>query len=78
MRNFTVDADGAQFEFFTMNVKRLQLFQVYVSYNDKRKRFHMQGDENSGFKITDPQACPSEFHKTEEQLSNAIKIYGKA
>jgi hypothetical protein len=78
MRNFTVDADGAQFEFNTMNVKRLHLFQVHVTHEGNRARFHMQVDANGNFKITDPQSCPPEYHRTEEQLSNAIKIYGKA
>lgn len=77
MKNFQVDADGAVFEFVTMNIQRLHLFQVYVNHDGKKVRFHMQADPNGGFKITDPLACPEQYHKTEEQLSNAIKIYGK-
>lgn len=77
MKNFTTDADGAVFEFTTMNVQRLHLFQVYVMHEGRKIRFHMQANMSGDFKITDPQACPEVYHRTEEQLSNAIKIYGK-
>lgn len=77
MKNFEIDADGAVFQFNSMNIKRLQLFQVYVMHEGDKVRFHMQADDNGDFKITDQQSCPAIYHKTEEQLSNAIKIYGK-
>lgn len=77
MKNFTVEADGATFEFNTMNIQRLQLFQVYVTHNGEKKRFHMQINDQGEFKITDPQSCPGEYHRTEEQLNKAIQIYGK-
>lgn len=38
----------------------------------------MQADANGNFKITDPQSCPEAYHRTEEQLSHAISIYGKS
>jgi hypothetical protein len=79
MKNFKVEAEGAEFEFFTMNIKRLQAFQVYTVYHDERLRFHMQLNEETGdFYITDKAKCPIEFHQAEDLLNKAIKIYGIA
>jgi len=77
MKNFKVEAEGYEFEFYTMNVKRLQLFQVYVVYGGKKLRFHMQVNAENDFHITDKDKCPAEVIKAEAMLNNAIKIYGQ-
>ncbi|MDT3401298.1 hypothetical protein [Mucilaginibacter terrae] len=61
-----------------MNIQRMHLFQVYVVHEGRKVRFHMQADPNGNFRITDPASCPEIYHRTEEQLNNAIRIYGKA
>jgi hypothetical protein len=77
MKNFKVEAEGAEFEFFTMNIKRLQAFQVYTTHNGEQIRFHMQlNNETGDFYITDKARCPAEFHQAEDLLNKAIKIYG--
>jgi hypothetical protein len=78
MKNFKVDAEGAEFEFITMHVREVKLFQVYVMHNGKRIRFHMQANPDGDFYITDKDHCPIEYHKAEELLSKAIQIYGGA
>jgi len=78
MKNFKIDAEGAEFEFITMHVREVKLFQVYVMHGGKRTRFHMQAKPNGDFYITDKDRCPLEYHKAEELLSKAIKIYGGA
>jgi len=77
MKNFKAEAEGYEFEFHTMNVKKLQLFQVYVIYEGKKLRFHMQVDDKGNFHITDKDHCPAELHKAEPMLNDAIKIYGQ-
>lgn len=78
MKNFTTEAEGAVFNFITMNRRRLQLFQVYVEHEGEKHRCHMQVNEETGdFYITDPAKCPEVFHKAVPILNSAIKIYGK-
>ncbi|WP_295792089.1 hypothetical protein [Mucilaginibacter sp.] len=76
MRNFKVEAEGAKFEFISMHVREVKAFQVYVIHEGVRRRFHMQRDVVGDFKITNKDHCPTEYHKAEELLSKAIKIYG--
>lgn len=76
MRDFKVEAEGAEFEFISMDVRRLRLFQVYVMYEGKKCRFHMQRNDDGEFYITNKDHCPAEYHKAEELLNKAIKIYG--
>ena len=77
MKNFKVEAEGAEFEFITMHAREVKLFQVYVMYEGKRRRFHMQLNQEGNFVITDPEHCPQEYLKAEELLSKAINIYGR-
>jgi len=56
---------------------RLQLFQVYVLYDGKRKRFHMQIRDAGKFYITDKQACPEIYLPLESTLSDAILKLGE-
>jgi len=76
MRNFKVEAEGAEFEFISMHVREAKAFQVYVMYDDVKRRFHMQRNDEGEFYITNHDHCPSVYHKAEELLSKAIKIYG--
>ncbi|GAA4341999.1 hypothetical protein GCM10023149_54570 [Mucilaginibacter gynuensis] len=77
MKNFTTDAEGVDFEFITMNIRKLQLFQVYTTYNNARVRFHMQIADDGNFYITDRPVCPEEYLRMEPMLNKAIQIYGK-
>lgn len=74
--NFTKDLNGAIFEFHTMNVNRLQLFQVYVEFEGKKHRFHMQLRDNGDFYITDPDKVPVPYRELESHLNDAILAYG--
>lgn len=76
MKNFKVEAEGAEFEFISMHVREVKLFQVYVTYEGTRRRFHMQRDDAGEFFITNKDHCPVAYHQTEELLSKAINIYG--
>lgn len=76
MKNFKVEAEGAEFEFISMHVREAKLFQVYVMHEGKRHRFHMQRNDEGGFYITNKDHCPTEYRKAEDLLSKAIEIYG--
>jgi hypothetical protein len=76
MKNFKVEAEGAEFDFVTMHVREVRLFQVYVQHEGATHRFHMQKNEDGDFKIMDKDHCPEQYHIAEELLSKAIKIYG--
>ena len=73
--NFNVSIGSAQFEFHTMNVQRLQLFQVYVLYEGKKVRFHMQRKGDGDFFITDIEHCPEPYRNLETDLNAAILEY---
>jgi hypothetical protein len=75
--NFNIELSDAHFEFFTMNSVRLQLFQVYVMHEGKRKRFHMQVNDAGTFYITDKPSCPEIYHGLESTLSDAILKLGE-
>lgn len=77
-QNFNLELDGANFEFITMNRVRLQLYQVYVPFEGKRKRFHMEIENDGNFHIKDPSACPEIYRHLESSMSDAIKNYGEA
>ena len=78
MKNsFKTEIDGTLFEFHTMNVQRLQLFQVYVMHEDEKLRFHMQVDSERVFKITDPSVCPDKYMRLESALHDAIMKYAE-
>ena len=76
MKNFKVEAEGAEFNFITMHVREVRLFQVYVQHEGATHRFHMQKNEEGDFKITDKDHCPAQYHIAEDLLNKAIKIYG--
>jgi len=74
--NFKKELNGVVFLFHTMNVIRLQLFQVYVEYEGKKHRFHMQRRDNGDFYITDPDKVPPPYRELGPQLNDAILAYG--
>jgi hypothetical protein len=76
--NFKIDFEGTDFEFFSMNRWKLQLYQVYVLYDGKRKRFHMQLNEEGKFYITDKQTCPQIYLHLEDTLGDAILKLGRS
>jgi hypothetical protein len=78
IKNFTAELDGIIFEFHTMNVKKLQLFQVYATCENKKVRFHMQVNEQRTFHITDRQSYPSNCLPHEATLSDLIVKHGIA
>jgi len=78
INNFKIDVEGAEFEFLTMNIAKLQLFQVYIQYEGKKTRFHMQRRNEGNFYITDKQACPEVFLSLESTLSDAILKLGQS
>jgi len=72
----TLDIDGqpTEFRFHTVNIKELQLFQVYYRHQAETtdRRFHMQRTETGDFHITDKHRLPEGFSLPEQQLANAI------
>ena len=75
--NFNIELDGVNFRFLTMNRVRLQLYQVYVPYEGKERRFHMQADEQGEFKIMGEAVCPPEYLHLEATFNDAIKKLGE-
>jgi len=75
--NFTIELDGTDFEFYTMNGLRLQLYQVYVNYEGKKRRFHMEIEDDGNFHIKDKTACPEIYLSLEPTMSDAIKKLGE-
>ena len=75
--NFDIELSEGHFEFITMNRAKLQLFQVYVAHEGKKKRFHMQLNETGTFYITDKQSCQECYHQLESTLSDAILKLGQ-
>lgn len=68
------------FRFEPVNILKLQLFQVYFTYDGREIRFHMQKEANAQeFKITDPFRFPDkmlEQHpELEPVLSDAIFLH---
>jgi len=70
--NFNVVLEGTEFEFKTMNAVRLQLFLLYVPFEGKKQRFHMQRRGEGDFYITDPDKVPPPYKHMEAQLNKAI------
>lgn len=61
-----------QFEFLSMNVKRPQLFQVYVNYQGQKRRFHFKEDGKGAFIFAMREDCPTDILQYEPQLSAQI------
>jgi len=67
-----VDGNDVEFNFHTMNVKKVQLFQVYVMHDGKKHRFHVQVNDQGAFEITDPNACPEPCRGMSYEFSDVI------
>jgi len=76
--NFDVEPAGAKFELKTMNTQRLVLFQVYVEFEGKKRRFHMQRRGEGDFYITDPDKVPELYRHLARELNATILNYGAA
>jgi hypothetical protein len=75
--NFNIELDGTDFVFHTVNRIRLQLYQVYMNYEGKKCRFHMEIGDDGNFHITDKTVCPAVFLPLEATMSDAIKKLGE-
>jgi hypothetical protein len=75
--NFKAELEGMLFEFKTIYVVKLQLFQVYVAYAGRKIRFHMQQNPSGTFYITDPNACPEVYRVLEPDLNQLILAHSK-
>ena len=75
--NLKIDLNDASFEFLSVNRVRLQLYQVYVLHAGRQARFHMQVDDEGGFRIADRQACPEPYLGLESTFSDAIVKLGE-
>jgi hypothetical protein len=75
--HFTATINDTEFRFHTVNVKRLQLFQVYVMHEGKKVRFHVQRKGEGEFYITDKEHCPEPYRGLEPEFNKAIFDYGK-
>lgn len=69
--NFKIQLDDAEFEFYTMQIRKLLNFQVYVVADGQKHRFHMQLSGEK-FVITDPSRCPQQYRHLEDTMSEAI------
>lgn len=77
IHSFTAEVEGTTFAFNTMNIQRLQLFQVYVQHEGQKVRFHMQAHAPNNFRITVADACPEPYRHLEPLLSAAILKQGQ-
>ncbi|PWV47156.1 hypothetical protein [Chitinophaga sp. S165] len=72
----TINIDGTpiEFEFNTMNVQAVELFQVYFSRNNERqkRRFHMQRNAEGEFYITDKHTLLAGLDIPAQVLADAI------
>jgi len=72
IKNFNANVGGVEFEFLTQHVIKLHGFQVYVTHEGQKRRFHMQVNAEGKFNITDPNSCPNEYLPFETYLSDSI------
>lgn len=70
--HFNIEIANTSFELISMNVKRPQLFQVYVIYQGQKRRFHMKEDGNGNFVFAMPDDCPADILQHEAELSARI------
>jgi hypothetical protein len=75
--NFKAELNDVLFEFKTLHIVKLQLFQVYVAYAGRKMRFHMQRNLSGAFYITDPNACPEIYRTLEPEFNQLILVHGK-
>lgn len=73
MNSFKVIIEGTEFSFNTMNIRKFDLFQVYVQFEDRQHRFHMNKGDFDQFRIVQKSDCPEPFRHLEQQLSDAIR-----
>lgn len=69
---FMIGDAEVQFEFFPMNVRIRELYQVYAIHGDKKLRFHMQINDEGTFRIMDKARIPPTFLALESEFSAAI------
>lgn len=74
-KEFIVDGETFPAEFITMNCVTKQLYQVFIPYNGKKVRFHVQLNDKGDFKIVGNNVCPNKFLPLEAEFDAAIKHY---
>ena len=75
--NFSKNLNGVKFEFLTMNIVRLQLFQVLVLHENRKIHFHMQRNGEGNFYITNKDKCPEAYLLLEPELALTILDHDK-
>lgn len=70
---FLASINGVDFEFISMDVSKPRLFQVYVTHNGQKLRFHIQANKEGEFLIPlKNEVCPEPYREFEKQLGEAI------
>ncbi|WP_343701460.1 hypothetical protein [Chitinophaga sp.] len=72
-QNFIVEGQEVTVKFVTMSCVHKQLYQVYVPYNGKTVRFHIQKNEAGEFKIVGSGVCPPPYLPLEADFAAAIE-----
>lgn len=70
-KEFSVNGQVVAVRFEPVNIAKKQLYHVYIPYQGKELRCHMQLGEK-GFYMTDPARLPAEYHSLEQELAAAI------
>lgn len=71
-KGFVVDGENVVVRFITMSCLHKQLYQVYVPFEGKTVRFHIQKNEEGAFRIVRSGACPQRYLPLEDAFEEAI------
>lgn len=71
-KDFEVNGETVRVRFVTMNCVHKQLYQVYVPFEGKEVRFHIQQNAAGEFKIVGRGVCPPPFAALEKEFEQAI------
>lgn len=71
-QSFQSAGGSVEVEFVNMNIARKYLYQVWVPFEGKKVRFHLQRNEKDEFKIAMMEACPEPFRSLEKEFAEAI------
>ncbi|RPE05476.1 hypothetical protein EGT74_24130 [Chitinophaga lutea] len=72
-KDFIVDSEQVRIKFVTMSCVHKQLYQVYVPFQGRTVRFHIQKDTEGQFKIVGKGVCPPPYVPLEEEFAAAIE-----
>ncbi|WP_298711458.1 hypothetical protein [Chitinophaga sp.] len=71
-KDFEVNGETVRVRFVTMNCVHKQLYQVYVPWEGREARFHIQQNEAGAFKIVGRNVCPPPYIPLEAAFEQAI------